>query len=259
MVIGVITIAYHRVIHPAYNAVRFPHRVLRSHEPRAWISGMSDRTTDFCVLLGPDYAGKSSVLSALAAADGRRRIVSTDPAFLEPRHRLLAALRRHLVEDVMRAPPHTYSREFANSLMQCAVVYVRDRIADARPGTPVLVDSYYYKILAKCRLAEGGASHPLYAWWRSLPRPRHVVYLDVEPATAWRRAGDGALVNPMEHYAETGGGHASFAEFEAYQTDLRDVMFEELGDVPVSIVHEQPGIAEAVRAVRKVLLDHDHH
>lgn len=217
---------------------------------------MPDRTADFSVLLGPDYAGKSSVLSALAATAAPGQLISVDDEFLEPRHALLGTLRRRLYTDVLTAEPGTYSPEFASSLLQCAVVHVRDRIAAADPDLPVLVDSYYYKILAKCRLT--GGEQPLFAWWRALPRPRQVVYLDVGPETAWRRAGEGARLNPMEYYGVP-GGPVAYEDFAAFQTDLRAAMFEELGDVPVSVVHEQPDVAETVRVVRKVLHDHDDH
>ncbi|NUU24320.1 MAG: hypothetical protein HOV68_22875, partial [Streptomycetaceae bacterium] len=55
------------------------------------------------------------------------------------------------------------------------------------------------------------------------------------------------------------GGPVAYEDFAAFQTDLRAAMFEELGDVPVSVVHEQPDVAETVRVVRKVLHDHDDH
>jgi thymidylate kinase len=200
----------------------------------------------FYVLLGPDYAGKSSVLSALAAAAPQWRYISVDDEFLRPEHTLLADLRRGFVREALPRLGTTYSVDFVLSLLQTAVLYVRDQIL-ASPERPALVDSYYYKILAKCRLIRG-ADHPLFSWWRTFPRPRRVVYLDVAPRTAWCRAAH--RVNRLEHY----GQRPDWPGFEAFQTDLGKVMRDEIRDVPVTVLGER-GLSRTVREVRKVLAD----
>jgi len=199
----------------------------------------------FHVLLGPDYAGKSSVLAALAKSSAAWRYISVDDEFLGLEHTLVTALRRHLVHDVLPLLGTAHSVDFAMSLMQTAVLYLRDQVV-AHSDEPVLVDSYYYKILAKCRLI-CGADHPIFAWWRTFPQPRRVLYLDVSPQTAWRRAG--VRVNRLEHYSET----ADWPGFEAFQTDLGKVMLDEVRDVPVTVIRERNGIGRTVRAVRRVL------
>ncbi|WP_378731884.1 hypothetical protein [Nocardia brasiliensis] len=216
---------------------------------------MPKRDNDFYVLLGPDYAGKSTVLSALATGS-QWQLISVDENLLHPRHALLGTLRRHLVEDVLAAPPGTYSDQFAFAMMQCAVVHLHDRIRAAAPGAPLLVDSYYYKILAKCRLV-GAGDHPIFTWWRTLPAPQHVVYLDVSPETAWRRSGFGSRLNPMEQRDAAVATGEPYADFATFQIALRAAMLDEIADVPVTVVHEQPGVAETVAAVRKVLQDSD--
>ncbi|WP_225726922.1 MULTISPECIES: hypothetical protein [unclassified Nocardia] len=210
---------------------------------------------DFRVVLGPDYAGKSTALSVLAAESGWR-VVSVDEQFLDARHRLLATLRRHLVDDVLAAEPGTYSREFAIGLMQCAVVYLRDRIAEVEPGTRVLVDSYYYKMLAKWRVVGVADDHPLLAWWRSLPQPRQVIYLDVDPETAWHRSGRGTQLNPLEYHRDSIPDHR-YSSFVSYQRALREAMFDEIGALPVHVVRQRSGIGATAAAIRKVLRDND--
>jgi thymidylate kinase len=212
---------------------------------------MAERPGDappFCVLLGPDYAGKSTAMSALAEAPSPWRLISVDDAFLGPDHRLIARLRRDLVTETLPALGTAYSPDFAATLMQTAVVHLRDQIIGSRG--PVLVDSYYYKILAKCRLLGAGES-PLFAWWRSLPQPARVLYLDVPPATAWRRSGDGADLNPLEHY----GDRPEQAAFAAYQADLRKLMLEEIRHLPVSVIDARDTAERTVRAIREVLAD----
>ncbi|MEU6094320.1 hypothetical protein [Streptomyces sp. NPDC047079] len=207
---------------------------------------MTDRP--FYVLLGPDGAGKSSVMAEVAARLPGWRTLSTDDAFLEPSHALLGALRRHVVEDVLPNLGTSYSADFLASLLQTAVVHLKDQVERQDGNAPLLMDSYYYKILAKCRLA-GARQNPMYTWWRSFPRPRAVLYLDVSPATAWRRSAAGARLNPLEHFGE----RPEWLGFEDYQKSLRKLMLEEVRDVPVTIIAEQPSVARTTDAVLEVL------
>ncbi|MBB4908417.1 hypothetical protein [Actinophytocola algeriensis] len=203
----------------------------------------------FCVLLGPDYAGKSSVLAEFARTAAPWRCVSVDDDGLAPEHRLLADLRRRLARDVLPGLGSAYSDDFLAGLLQLAVLHLRDRVL-AAGNAPVVVDSYYYKILAKCRLA-GVRENPMFAWWRTFPRPARVIWLDVAPGTAWRRCGDGAGTNPLEYYGDRPG----WPGFEEYQTDLRKVMLDETDRLPVTVVAEQDSVARTAAMVGEVLAD----
>ena len=215
----------------------------------AFLSDNSAGGPRFCVLLGPDYAGKSSVLAQLAGAASPWRCVSVDDEWLAPEHRLLTDLRRHLVREVLPQAGHAYSNDFVAGLLQLAVLHLRDQVL-AAGDTPVLVDSYYYKILAKCRLA-GVAENPMFAWWRSFPQPQRVIYLDTAPETGWRRCGAGAEANPLEFY----GDRPDWSGFEVYQSDLRKVMLDETAHLPVTFVAEQDGVARAAGLIGEVLGD----
>ncbi|MGX1850044.1 hypothetical protein [Streptomyces sp. NPDC055299] len=188
----------------------------------------------FCVVLGPDYAGKSSALTELSRREPDWRIVSADDAFLTPGHSLISRLRRELVGEVVPALHRAYSADFMLTLLQTAVLHLRDSILRSTDGTPIVVDSYFYKILAKCRLS-GVDEHPLYDWWRTFPRPRRVLYLEVSPETAWRRCGKGRDLNPLEYYGEK----ADRMAFESFQSDLHKTLWEEIEPLPVT------GLAEA--------------
>jgi len=203
----------------------------------------------FSVLLGPDYAGKSSVLAELAGTAPELHGISVDDGWLAPEHQLLADLRRQLVREVLPRVGTAYSDEFVAGLLQLAVLHVRDRVL-AVGDAPVLVDSYYYKILAKCRLA-GVRENPMFAWWRSFPQPARVIYLDVTPETAWQRCGGGTEANPLEYY----GDRPDWPRFEAYQTDLHKVMLDELSHLQVTVIKEQDGIGRTAQQVREVLAD----
>ncbi|HZF89902.1 hypothetical protein [Streptomyces sp.] len=210
-------------------------------------SGGPQATPPFVVLLGPDYAGKSSALAELADGASAWPIVSLDDAFLEPGHSLIGRLRRSLVGDVMPALHRDYSPDFMVTLLQTAALHLRDSI-ERSPRAPVLVDSYYYKLLAKCRLS-GVDDHPMFDWWRSFPRPHRVIFLEVSAATAWRRSRQGAEVNPLEYY----GDRPERASFEKYQSDLSKVMWEEIRDLPVTVIEEQDHASLTAQKIREVM------
>ncbi|MEV6675209.1 hypothetical protein AB0M78_34295, partial [Streptomyces sp. NPDC051162] len=115
----------------------------------------------FHVLLGPGYAGKSSALSRFAAPGSGIQVVSVDDAFLGPEHHLLGKLRRALVTDVVPGLGRHYSPDFMATLLQTAVVHLRDRVLESSPAAPVLVDSYYYKVLALASPFRLGDEAPL--------------------------------------------------------------------------------------------------
>lgn len=203
----------------------------------------------FSVLLGPDGAGKSSVMGRLAQLLPEWRLLSTDSAFVAPEHALIPRLRRDLLDHLLPGLGTAYSVDFMASVLQTAVVHLRDQVLDSDPSVPLLVDSYYYKILAKCRMA-GVQDSRMYSWWRSFPQPSRVVFLDVPPGTAWRRRGAGAELNALEH----DGADGDWAGFERYQTNLRKLLLEEVRDLPVTLVKEHPDIDTAAEAVREVLV-----
>ncbi|KQV09892.1 MULTISPECIES: hypothetical protein [unclassified Kitasatospora] len=202
----------------------------------------------FCVLVGPDYAGKSSALSRLRRSDRPWRTLSVDDDQLAPEHALLARLRRDVVREVA-GQAGAWSPDFLVTMLQTAVVHLRDRLDEA-PATPTLVDSYYYKLLAKARLA-GADGSALLGWWRSFPQPRRVLYLDVRPEVAWRRSSDGAALNCLEYY----GDRPSWDSFRRYQSDLAKTMHDEISHLPVTVIEQQDDPDRTAESIRKVLAD----
>jgi thymidylate kinase len=200
---------------------------------------------EFTVLLGPDYAGKSSVMAALSAMD--RTCVSYDDELVRPECSLVSDLRDGFVKRALAGMGAHYSPDFVLTLLQASVVYLRDQTLRAAPDRPVVVDSYYYKILAKCLLA-GLVNHSMFAWWRSFPQPCRVVYLDVDPDEAWRRSGEGARLNRFEYH----GARPTRDGFCRFQRELRQLMVEEVGAVPLTVLAGPDGVEAAAGAVHEL-------
>jgi thymidylate kinase len=202
---------------------------------------------EFAVLLGPDFAGKSSALAELRAHSPAWRVVSTDQQFLDSKHSLIAVL-RHGVADLLPSLGRDYSPEFLAGLLQTAVLHLRDQIVDVEARGPTVVDSYYYKILAKCHLA-GIQDNPMFTWWRSFPQPRRVIYLQVSEKSAWRRCGEGARLNRLEYH----GDRPNQDGFARYQRTLDTLMREEIRHLPVTFVAEQATPARTAWAIQEAL------
>ena len=135
--------------------------------PRIWATNGASPARppagEFTVLLGTDYAGKSTILAGLAAEGWQ--CASYDDEFLPPGSELVAELRESFVPRALRRVGDPYSTDFVLTLLQTSVVHLRDQALNADPGRPVIVDSYYYKMLAKCVLT-GLVNDALISWWR---------------------------------------------------------------------------------------------
>jgi len=182
----------------------------------------------FRVLLGGDYAGKSEAMRRLPA--GAWRTVSYDDPYILDFSVVRGSRRKMFFEAFSDIGPR-YSTELAFSLLPPVVWHLRDQaLREARSG-PTVVDSYYYKLLAK-GLVSGIADPGTVAVWRSFPRPDGVVFLDVDPEVAWGRVGRVADLNPIEYHGPQPGRDA----FLRYQRDLRAAMLAELRGLDVLTV-----------------------
>ncbi len=187
-------------------------------------------TTPFWTLLGPDFAGKSTILGRLRDEHGWH-VVSHDDRFLLPRHPLLATLRNAWVDDALGGVGTRHTAEMALALMHPLILHQRDELARHTGTGPVIVDSSYYKVLAAC--TELGLVHePLFDRWRSFPQPTGVVYLDVPPETTWQRSGRGARVSAFEHLGDT----VTRDGFVELQSRMRTRMLAETAALPVTVV-----------------------
>ena len=152
--------------------------------------------TPFWVLLGPDFAGKSTTLARLRDEHGWQ-VVSHDDIFVGD-HPLVAKLRGSWVNDGLVWTGKRYTAELVLSVLHSVILYQRDEIARRTGPAPIIVDSYYYKVLVACSLL--GVTHePTFAYWRSFPQPQGVLYVDVPPEVTWERTELGRQVSAFEH------------------------------------------------------------
>ncbi|MGC5033618.1 hypothetical protein [Micromonospora sp. DT229] len=202
--------------------------------------------TPFWTLLGPDYSGKSTILARLRD-EHDWQVVSHDDRFLD-RYPLVAKLRESWVDEALGNAGTRYTHELVLSVMHSVILHQRDELRRQTGPGPVIIDSYFYKVLAACTLL--GVTHePTFAYWRTFPQPKGVIYLDVPPDVTWQRSGRGTDVTAFEHYGPT----VSQRGFERLQRDLRTRMLSEVRDAPVTVVDATAGrdtvLAKVIAAV----------
>jgi len=185
--------------------------------------------TAFWTLLGPDFAGKSTALARLRDEHGWQ-VVSHDDRFLQE-YPLVATLRGCWIDNALVWAGKRYTAELVLAAMHPVILHQRDELARQSGAGPVIIDSFYYKVLAACELL--GVSHePTFDYWRTFAQPEGVVYLDVPAEVTWERAGRGARASAFEHY----GQQVSRDGFVRMQTDLRDRMLAEVKGLPLTVL-----------------------
>jgi thymidylate kinase len=210
---------------------------------------MIARRAPLVVLLGGDYCGKSSVMRALRA-QSTWGLVSCDDDFLPEAYRSIARLRDVFFQEVLPHVKQMPTQEFALLGLQMSTVYLRDWASALRERGPVLVDSYYYKLLAKCTCAAWACAGALAAF-RDYPQPDEVIYLDVSPEVALERA-------------RARGGHNQFeamgsktrhdeAAFVAFQAQMARAMRDATSRVPTTVIDANQRLDDVIRGVRERL------
>lgn len=83
----------------------------------------------FSVVLGPDYAGKTTLLTEMAALG--MQCVSYDKEFVGRDTALINDLREAFLKRALRAAGDVYSSDFVVTRLQTSVVYLRDQMLRA--------------------------------------------------------------------------------------------------------------------------------
>jgi thymidylate kinase len=210
-------------------------------------SARCDRLPNFWVLLGPDFSGKSSVLAKLSRRSDAS-LISYDQEILGEKYALIGRLREAFVTDALPGLGSLYSPDFVLSLFNAYMIFLRDRVVESAGDKPIVVDSYYYKIIAKCFLSGFRGSY-IFDLWRSFPQPSSVIYLDIDMDVAWRRSAEGRNLNTMEYYGEA----PSRDGFVRYQRDLCELMMAEVPGADIHKVVPSDSVAETSEQIEQII------
>jgi thymidylate kinase len=199
--------------------------------------------TPFWTLLGPDFAGKSTALARLRDEHGWQ-VVSHDDRFLGERP-LVTRLRSNWVDEALVWAGERYTAELVLAALHPVILHQRDELARRTGPGPVIIDSFYYKVLAACSLL-GVVHEPTFDYWRSFPKPEGVLYLDVPPEVTWERAAAGRAPSAFEYY----GDAVTREGFVRFQADLNARMRAEVGNLPLTVVDGTASPDEVLAKIR---------
>lgn len=202
---------------------------------------------EFHVLLGPDYAGKSTLFRAMSQRS-YAHLISYDDCPVAEQLAFAGCFRKAFAAVSSPVAGRTLSQEFIVSLFHAYLVFVRDQIAATKGDKPVIVDSYYYKILAKCLLT-GAGNEEVFNLWRSFPQPSRVFYLDIDSDAAWERCDRGDRLNNFEYY----GPRPTRSGFNRFQGALRSAMLKEVLAPKISVIDQHRSVDEIVGEIEAVI------
>jgi thymidylate kinase len=157
----------------------------------------------FIVLVGIDGSGKTTLLDAMSRAG-----VHTTSWHDLRAHDVPAMLAPDAPTAVKsRLTPLARSMFIGGHLVAQYEYLVRPTLEQ---GTDVVLDSYYYKLLAKER--QLGLAHPsLEALCDELPRPDALILIDTPPETSWSRKKD--ALSSYEYFGPV-PSEASYLRFQ---------------------------------------------
>ncbi|MEO3809588.1 hypothetical protein ABGB17_11360 [Sphaerisporangium sp. B11E5] len=193
----------------------------------------------FMVLAGIDGSGKSSVLSRLDV----HGLLTTNWCELRGHQETAALAPRNPTGVKNRLPPLSRAMFIGGHLVAQYEQLVRPSV---EAGHSVLLDSYYYKVLAKELVLR--ASHPSLAeLCAELPEPDCVIFVDVPPQVSFRRK-DGR-VSSYERFMRD----SPHQDYVTFQSMVRDIIMRRVTEVPDHhIVDGDKPLSEVLESVRAI-------
>lgn len=168
----------------------------------------------FTVIIGPDGAGKTSLLGLLKQ---NMHCLSVSPVELYSEHPLpnMKWTQEHKVREiVLPLKPKSRAAFFISHIFQF-VEYALD--PSLRNKESILVDSYWYRYYAKeCLLNPTAAGH-IKSSFSELKKPDLVIFLNVSLSTAFHRK---EYITDYETYDASGGEDA----YIAFQEDVLNIV-----------------------------------
>lgn len=168
------------------------------------------------VLTAGDGAGKSTLLARLRPLMQGVDFLSIDPTFLYPLEaasHMDWALATHPRNVIWRCAPMVRGAFFVTTFSVLAEHYIRPALG----RRPIVVDSYWYRYLAKERLQNPAGADMFHDFARRLPVPDLIVELSCDYGIAFRRKDS---VSPLE----TREGDDAAAAFAGFQRDVAEIV-----------------------------------
>lgn len=175
----------------------------------------------FLVVVGIDGSGKSTLLRALDIPN--TVVASWQDLRSDEATATLAPESPTMIRN--RVPSLSRAMFIGGHLVAQFEYLVRPRL---EAGSNVVLDSYHYKLLAKERIF-GVGDDSFERLCAELPQPDGVVFVDVDPATAFERKR--GVLSPYEYL-----GEPSLESFTAFQLSLRASVLEQIRSLPHAVV-----------------------
>ena len=199
----------------------------------------------FCVLLGADGSGKTSLFNRMRQERPGWKYVSAQPFDLYPIRGLEYmswALETHPREYVKRMPPLTRTLFFMKTL---AIEYEYHIAPALASGSVVICDSYFYRFMSKERVHNPATNGLFEVMRRYLPPPDLILWLDVPLAVAYRR-------KPTLSEFEVGGDYSQ-GGFVDFQREVLMYVSEMIEGLPVTFLNaERPPCEVLTAALEKI-------
>jgi thymidylate kinase len=203
----------------------------------------TDTRGTLVVLVGPDNAGKSSVLRELRRLRPDWPSGSIDPDDLYPipgLDYLNFALETHPRVYCARMGPLGRTSWMVHALSLLYEYRIRPELDQ---GRLVICDSLHYRVQAKEELLDSPGAAVVQAFGAQLRRPDLVIWLDVPLETSWRRGGESC-----QYYEAI--GEPTWEGYRRMQSGVRDLILTRYAaDVPTRVVDGSASLTNVVEAV----------
>ncbi len=203
------------------------------------------------VLLGSDFSGKTTLLNKIKLSGnpivcgGPEEILASDST--GTLMHLMGLFNKHV-----QNADSSFSQDFILTSFQMYLVGMKNWIEQQPRGSCVLIDSYFYKVLAKCRIKNWKEDH-IFEYWRSFEKPETVFWLNTPVTILWQRVSQQKSINKLESFSYNTKNEQAF---QSFQELLRQKIKEEVTGIPlVEVIHGQ-SLDEQVQFISKYILQY---
>jgi thymidylate kinase len=204
----------------------------------------------FYVLLAIDGAGKSTLMDTISNSTNWE-LVTYDEDYVPNKYKIIAEIDKMMEKETLQFFP-SLSKDFKSSIYSSYIYYLEDVVNRKRESSNVICNSYYYKILGK-ELVMDGENQKFHKYWRELPKPDKIIFLDTPPEIAYKRTPAPSKLFRNEYY----GNKPTLDNFVAFQKDLREKMLGEIEGIPTEFLDGKKSVSELNKKLETILNGND--